>query len=87
LGVLGVGSDPVVYLPASKEPPDLDSMPMGWLTGAMPPDTVAPTDADSVIFTFFMRKFAGTPEDVGIGGEAGTVYVVVVPDEALVISK
>ena len=49
LGVLGVGSDPVTYLPVSKEPPDLDNIPMGWLTGAMPPDAVAPADADSTI--------------------------------------
>jgi hypothetical protein len=49
LGVLGVGSDPVVYLPVSKEPPDLDNMPMGMLTSAMPPEAVAPADADSVI--------------------------------------
>jgi hypothetical protein len=49
LGVLGVGSDPVVYLPVSKEPPDLDVMPMGMLTGAMPPAAVAPVDAVSII--------------------------------------
>jgi hypothetical protein len=49
LGVLGVGSDPVVYLPVSKEPPDLDSMPMGIATGAMPPAVEAPIEAFSTI--------------------------------------
>jgi hypothetical protein len=49
LGVLGVGSDPVVYLPVSKEPPDLDNTPMGMATGAMPPALLAPADADSAI--------------------------------------
>ena len=47
--MLGVGSDPVTYLPVSMEPPDLDSVPMGMLTSAMPPEAVAPADADSVI--------------------------------------
>ena len=41
--------DPVVYLPDSMEPPDLDTMPMGMLTGAMLPDAVAPADAVSII--------------------------------------
>jgi hypothetical protein len=49
LGVLGVGSDAVVYLPVSKEPPDLDSMPRADSTGAMLPEAVAPTDAVSII--------------------------------------
>jgi hypothetical protein len=31
------------------EPPDLDTMPMGILTGAMPPALLAPADADSTI--------------------------------------
>jgi hypothetical protein len=48
-GVFGVGSEPVVYLPVSKEPPDLDSMPRGMLTGAMPPAVEAPVDAFSII--------------------------------------
>jgi len=47
--VLGVGSEPVVYLPDSKEPPDLDVMPMGISVGAMTPAQLAPADADSVI--------------------------------------
>ena len=49
LGVLGVGSDPVTYLPDSMEPPDLDTMPRADSTGAMLPDTVAPADAVSII--------------------------------------
>jgi len=52
--VLGVGSDAVVYLPVSKEPPDLDSMPTGMLTGAMPPDAVAPALAVSIISRIFI---------------------------------
>jgi len=49
LGVLGVGSDAVVYLPVRREPPDLDSMPMGMATGATPPAQLAPADAFSTI--------------------------------------
>ena len=57
LGVFGVGSESVVYLPDNKEPPDLDSVPMGILTGAMPPAAVAPADADSVISLHFIGDF------------------------------
>jgi hypothetical protein len=56
LGVLGVGS--VVYLPLNIEPPDLDCMPNAWLTGAIDPELVPPTDAFSIIsFILMMMVF------------------------------
>jgi len=44
---LGVGS--VVYLPDSKLPPFLDTMPIGCATAATDPALVAPADAVSII--------------------------------------
>jgi hypothetical protein len=49
LGVFGVGSAPVTYLPVSKEPPDLDVTPKDVSVGAMPPAQLAPADAVSII--------------------------------------
>jgi hypothetical protein len=50
--VLGVGS--VEYLPVSKDPPDLEIMPMGWLTVATLPELLAPAEAFSIISCTFM---------------------------------
>ena len=40
LGVFGVGSEPVIYLPANNDPPFLDTVPMGMLTVATLPAVV-----------------------------------------------
>jgi len=40
LGVFGVGSELVTYLPVSMDPPFLDTVPMGMLTVATLPDVV-----------------------------------------------
>jgi len=49
LGVFGVGSEPVTYLPVSIDPPFLDTMPNALATGAIDPAQVAPTEAFSMI--------------------------------------
>lgn len=46
-GVLGVGSESVMYLPESNEPPDLVCMPKAMLTGAILPLDVPPELAPS----------------------------------------
>jgi len=38
--VFGVGSELVTYLPVNRDPPFLDTIPMGILTGAIEPDVV-----------------------------------------------
>ena len=45
--MLGVGS--VEYLPDNNDPPDLEIMPMGWLTVATLPDPLEPAEAFSII--------------------------------------
>lgn len=45
--MLGVGS--FVYLPEKNDPPFLDCIPNGAITGAIDPEAVAPAEADSVI--------------------------------------
>ena len=57
LGVLGVGSELVIYLPVNIEPPDLDCMLKLVDTGAIDPALVAPTDAFSMISFIFMTVF------------------------------
>ena len=57
LGVFGVGSELVTYLPVSMLPPDLDIMPMGIETGATPPAELAPADAVSIISRIFINRF------------------------------
>jgi len=49
LGVLGVGSELVTYLPDSIDPPFLAIMPKGVAVGAIPPAQLAPADAVSII--------------------------------------
>ena len=53
--MLGVGSELVTYLPDSMDPPDLDVMPMGMATAAIPPLTVPP---DSIISRIFIAQWA-----------------------------
>lgn len=48
LGVFGVGSDPVMYLPVNRLPPDLDCMPRGMATGAIAPATVPDSGKNSL---------------------------------------
>jgi len=50
-GVLGVGSESVMYLPESNEPPDLVCNPTAILTGAMLPLDVPPELAPSSIIS------------------------------------
>lgn len=38
--MFGVGSELVTYLPVNKDPPFLDTVPMGMETGAIPPAVV-----------------------------------------------
>jgi hypothetical protein len=38
--VFGVGSELITYLPVNKDPPFLDTVPMGMLTGAIEPAVV-----------------------------------------------
>ena len=63
LGVFGVGSELVTYLPDSMDPPFLDVMPKGIATGATLPLQLAPALAFSIISCIFilripMLKFA-----------------------------
>jgi hypothetical protein len=56
LGVFGVGSELVTYLPVSIDPPFLAIVPMGMATGATPPAELAPADAVSIISRIFMIR-------------------------------
>jgi len=57
LGVFGVGSELVTYLPVSMLPPFLAIMPKGAALGAIPPAQLAPADAVSIISCIFMTGF------------------------------